>query len=379
MVYRSLFVLCFFLAGCNRTPSQPELPPLKRAYQLVAAEENAAAIDVVETLLEARPGNVEAILLKAKIHELTGDRVLAHEAYATAFRLRPNDAEIRATLKRFQPPPDLKQTLATKLYADATDSFEHSELANVDEDEKAYRQTEVQPKGSSEPSPLQANEGNAYKLMNHLIARGQKQDSARARASEFPRYQEDGYYVAEPLEIQPVAITRFDRGLGYPAELSVPNIPRTTGHRQRPAGSEVRRRRRLLVGQCIPAPSAPIAPRGLVGFPVGNSLFDPIAPPSRNNQICNDDRDNNGNGLVDRDDPMCWADGINPDTYSPDLDEGSAFFSDAQLITPAPAPPVGPAIASPLLPASPIQNVLPVTPIGVLPVAPITGVPETGN
>lgn len=166
---------------------------------------------------------------------------------------------------------------------------------------------------------------------------------------------------------QRIQVTRFDRGLGLEIDYLVSVSPiRTTG-RIGPLPEDVQpRRQRALMNQVIGDPS-PLSPSlGFMCFPVQNREPSPILPPQSEMPGCNDGRDNNANGLVDSDDPVCWNNPQDPGSYSPFLSESEPFNPfGGTTVNASPVDrntPQSPALPSPSIsPSLPVAPSLPAT------------------
>ena len=172
-------------------------------------------------------------------------------------------------------------------------------------------------KARPSPTPRSTFQNELY----DAIVRGRRLDAQHRdelRLASLERESSDADYPADDPE--PQQVTRFDFGLGLLEPIHQPYV--TTGRNRAFVNPEPEPDdpQRQLVGQVIPPPTEVVfRPRSRFGLPLFARPLDD--GPEFMRPGCNDARDNNANGLIDADDPACWADGRSRTTYSPWLSE----------------------------------------------------------
>lgn len=332
--------------GCNRERHTDKVgSPLKSAVVLFEIRQPAKALVECDRMLAKEPNHFRGLLLRGKICEALGDQVGALTAFTKAFRLRPLDAEARFHLNRL----DLVGVAKLRVEIAATDPEVESDSIS-DQPSQIFEEQDVVANNKSYRSPdnksartetsierQQPTDSSANTNLTRLrlaIAEGQKRDSAAKRVA---RIGQRLFWVAGPMDReQPLQVTRFDLGMGVNGESTdLQQNTATTG-----------RRTSFVVDEAIDHPKVafvaqPISFReskGTRGLAYRSQDFTIRHIAADNYQfggICQDGIDNNGNGLVDAADPVCWIDGVNPGSYSPYLDEGSEFLPPEFLATPS--------------------------------------------
>ena len=377
MLLRYLIVFSLVLmVGCQRKPtSAVKKSPLTRAISLLSRKQPDAALKECDSFLLTEPNNFHGHMLRGEILEALAKNEAALAAYRAAFQLRPLDLEVRTRMLNLD--ADRPKPMDDRVVASLALQEENSPSDVADHgDEKAYRYVEPStvPERTT-PTPRPTN--NSIARLSQAIIAGQAKDLAAKERLSKP--QPRSFYVAAPMDPPPPrTVTRFDMGLGAPVlpEVEEPEIEPTRRRGSSYHGEPLALNpRRAIVGQIIPDLGGRRCRPGYFDFPVDYQGDDRGPQQYQLNPLCADGLDNNGNGLSDQNDPMCWADGVNPGSYSRWLDEGSGFlppeFLPPPIETPltAPASPVAPppvatppvvpttsAIPTPAAPPTPVSS-----------------------
>lgn len=364
-----------FVVGCGHKPP-PVQPPIAIATALMLNGQEQSALRVCDHELAESPDDLPMMILRAEVLERLGRADDAMTAYQLAVRLHPNDVDAKARLNQFtvqsmefdavpehgQHPhaaESLRGSIDGPSIVTAVSGVE--DKPENDFGDKAYRQTQRRAQAAPKPASRRPT------VVSPEVARLQKLAAMVAERS-MP-WHEDTRAVPElgrasspespgGAELQP-QVVRFDFGLGMAEPMiDVPAIP-TTGRRSLFVELPTVERQRRFIGQSI-ARDQGCARGGLLFFPA-NRVDGPDEDSFRPTTSCRDGKDNDGNGVWDKQDPACWGDPRNPDSYHPDLVEGRDLLSPSNSI--ARPPRVNPVAVR----ASSVPGSIPVPPAAVAP------------
>ena len=373
-----LFAISIFsVLGCestvvNSTPS----PSVREAIALLHENRPAAALDCCNQLLARDPHDYPVLVLRAEIAEQLGDHPNALADYERAFLLRPLSTDVKRQMWRLsrivnagsqdEPEDRLPLTEVAEGQAGMADHVARAESFNaysrhVESDDKDYRRSRPEFQADqAQPQQPQPADLSARRFIEAL-AEGQKKDQALRDAVRIQQ-ELDGAPFWEELSLEAPAfpITRFDFGLGVPYDVTVdrPQLP-TTGQRRTYDVTFPAMRRQGFLGGAGRTPRRR-GMRSASGMAAG--VCEPSsgrAPPYELLPICADNIDNNGNGLTDSADPMCWIDPTNPRSYSRYMDESRAFAPPSAIV-PRPTTVAQPSAVTP--PSSPLPPTPPTAP-----------------
>lgn len=387
-----------FVVGCGHKPP-PLQPPIAIATALMLNGQEQSALRVCNHELAERPDDLPMMILRAEVLERLGRADDAMTAYQLAVRLYPNDVDAKARLNHFTVQSmEVEAGPERVLLPQATESV-HSSIdapLAVGIQAKARDRAAVSDESSDGPSIVTAVSGVEDKPENDFGDKAYRQTQRRAQAAPKPasrrptvvspevaRLQKLAAMVAERsmpwhedtravpelgrasspespdgTDLQP-QVVRFDFGLGMAEPMiDVLAIP-TTGRRSLFVELPTVERQRRFIGQSI-ARDQGCARGGLLFFPA-NRADGPDEDSFQPTTSCRDGKDNDGNGVWDKQDPACWGDPRNPDSYHPDLVEGRDLLSPSISI--ARPPRVNPVA----LRASSVPGSIPVPPAAVAP------------
>lgn len=367
-----LFAISVFsVLGCgSAVVDSKSSPSVREAITLLHKNRPAAALECCDQLLAQDAHDYQALVLRAEIAEQVGEHPKALADYERAFLLRPLSTDVKRQVRRLRrivnagsqdkpadnPPvtevADGQSAMADRVArAESFNASSPNDSFNSNDKHYRHSRPEFQADQAKPPQPRPADR-SAQRLIAAL-AEGQKKDQELREAVRIQQELNGAPFWEElALETPEFPITRFDFGLGVPYDRTVdrPQVP-TTGQRRTYDVTFPTMKRRCFLGGA----GQTTRRRGMRS--ASGLALRVCEPPSGSEPyellpICADNIDNNGNGLTDREDPMCWIDPTNPRSYSRYMDESRAFAPQS-AIAPLPTTVTQPATVTPPNPALP--------------------------